>query len=80
MTLAELLRDSLERGRHRQPELIAGDVLDEEATALANLLGHIDAHRCTSLLHLLENTGGTHAAADAHGHDPVFDVTALHLE
>jgi len=33
MTLAERLRDALERGHRRQTELIAGDVLDEEEMA-----------------------------------------------
>jgi 8-oxo-dGTP pyrophosphatase MutT (NUDIX family) len=30
MSLAETLREALERGRHRKPELIAGDVLEGE--------------------------------------------------
>jgi 8-oxo-dGTP pyrophosphatase MutT (NUDIX family) len=53
LSLAALLRDALERGRSRSPELLAGDVLEEpglEATPAAVLVPVVDRPRPTVIL------------------------------
>jgi 8-oxo-dGTP pyrophosphatase MutT (NUDIX family) len=53
MSLAEALRQALERGRRRTPELLPGDAFDEETadpTPAAVLVGVVDRPRPTILL------------------------------
>jgi 8-oxo-dGTP pyrophosphatase MutT (NUDIX family) len=53
VTLATTLRDALERGRHRQPVLIGGDVLeeaDEPPTPAAVLVPIVDRPKPTIIL------------------------------
>ena len=66
MSLAARLREALEAGRHREPVLIAGDVLDEEAQAIgitpaAVLVAVVDRPRPTVILTLRPETMRRHA-------------------
>jgi len=66
MSLAETIRDALERGHRRSPELLPGDVLEEEELALgitpaAVLVGIVDRPEPTVLLTLRPETMRKHA-------------------
>ena len=63
MSLAATLRDALERGRRRRPELIAGDVLEGEAGALpaAVLVAVVERLDPTVILTLRPETMRRHA-------------------
>ncbi|MEA3061001.1 MAG: hypothetical protein QOJ94_782 [Sphingomonadales bacterium] len=53
MSLAEILREALERGRRRTPELLPGDAFDEETadpTPAAVLVGVVDRPQPTVIL------------------------------
>jgi 8-oxo-dGTP pyrophosphatase MutT (NUDIX family) len=65
MSLAACLRDALERGRRASPELLAGDVLDEEAigrgiTPAAVLVAIVDRPDPTVILTLRPETMRKH--------------------
>jgi 8-oxo-dGTP pyrophosphatase MutT (NUDIX family) len=65
MTLADTLRDALERGRHRNPELIAGDALEGESlgdgiTPAAVLVAVVDRPEPTVILTLRPETMRKH--------------------
>ena len=65
MSLADTLRDALERGRHRNPELIAGDVLEGESigegiTPAAVLVAVVDRPEPTVILTLRPDTMRKH--------------------
>lgn len=66
MSLAQTLREALERGRRREPELIAGDVLEEEEgggpgiTPAAVLVAVVDRPEPTVILTLRPETMRKH--------------------
>ncbi|MDQ8758180.1 CoA pyrophosphatase [Sphingosinicella sp. LHD-64] len=64
MSLAETLRDALERGRHRSPVLIPGDVLENEKagiTPAAVLVAVVDRPEPTVILTMRPETMRRHA-------------------
>ena len=64
MSLADILREALERGRHRNPELIAGDVLEGEGgegiTPAAVLVPVVERAEPTVILTLRPDTMRKH--------------------
>jgi 8-oxo-dGTP pyrophosphatase MutT (NUDIX family) len=64
MSLAEILRDALERGHRRRPELIGGDVLEEEGEGpipAAVLVAVVERHDPGVILTLRPETMRKHA-------------------